>query len=763
MEKATRDFGVTHGLDFARWITEIADVLKRVDATDPSAQVCFLEIAKSLERLRKYKKNLILGVYKNVLVVNEAPITQQPTASIIADPLIRLMDAAGLWSIEVDHRVGIGGVEALCQVLANPEAPRDFELLARKHVRLNPVKYIVVFADAATAESAAALPESEDAASAAAHAGDGSQLFQESEVKEAVDDAFAGWSEEDDPLKAASRGMARTLEEVMPSLEKLASLDKKAPADFLRGYFEKNFAKLTEGKEVEEFLTALGHVLRALSPGIQEHIFGKTFRKVERRETIEALRGTGAEFRTNYLLARMRAGTSGRGLRQSAELLVGPGGEVPMVEHIARRLLAVDIAPDERAHLQQLLNVFGFDPSQAVRRRIVLFIGPEGAESQGISRLLTRRGYGVIVWDGSEGDKPPGQETEPDIAIFDATGSGDAGQVLLRRIAKANKKIPIVVLSDSMADASPFYDLGMGRVSVLQRPVPNDVLLSFFEDARSTSSRGAVPGMTPGQPVKESTSKFMKADLARAREIQERLIPREIPSVSGADLAVAYRPCSEVGGDYLDLYWLAPGKLGFVIADVSGKGVAAAMVMVMVRSVFRTVSAGTQSPRETLLHVNRMLARDVKKGIFVSAMYGVYDVETHRATVSNGGHNPPILWRHGPSSAEYFTLSGMALGLTERASFENSIKEVSVDLAPGDKLFLYTDGVTEAFGPEGLMYGEERLMSVFSKFAKTPARSLVDSVMSDIDHFIGRAPRSDDTTMLIIGRPSGALVDQIAP
>ena len=207
--KVTRDFGVTHGLDFARWIPRSPDVLKQIGCHRSVPHRCASSKSPGLERLRKYKKNLILGTFKNILVVNEAPITQQPTASIIAEPLIRLMDAAGLWSIEVDHRVGIGGVEALCQVLANPEAPRDLELLARKHVVLNPVKYIVVFADAASAEAGAIRPEAEDAASAAAHQGEGSQLYQESEVKEAVDDAFAGWSEEDDPLKAASREMAR--------------------------------------------------------------------------------------------------------------------------------------------------------------------------------------------------------------------------------------------------------------------------------------------------------------------------------------------------------------------------------------------------------------------------------------------------------------------------------------------------------------------------------------------------------------------------
>ena len=302
---------------------------------------------------------------------------------------------------------------------------------------------------------------------------------------------------------------------------------------------------------------------------------------------------------------------------------------------------------------------------------------------------------------------------------------------------------------------------GQGGVPVLQKPVPSDILLSFFEDRRNQSHAPAVPGQTAPAPLRDSTSRYIKADLARAREIQERLIPKEIPQVAGADIAVAYRPCNEVGGDYLDLFWVAPGRLGFVIADVSGKGVAAAMVMVMVRSVFRSVAAGTGSVRETMIQVNRMLARDVKKGIFVSALYGIFDVDTQKVIVANGGHNPPVLWRHATGAGEYQTLPGMALGLTERSSFDNSIQEIIYDLQPGDKLFTYTDGVTEAFAADGDMYGEERLLEVFNKQAKNPAKSVLDAVMLDIDKFVGKAPRSDDTTMLVIGRPVGSLIDAV--
>lgn len=753
-----QDYGVTHGLDFARWITEIANLLKKADASDPTVQVAFLEIAKSLERLRRYKKDLVLGTYKTYLTVNESVVTSFPTAEIVAAPMVRLMDAAGIWSLGVDHRIDIANVEMLATMLAHPEEERP-DPLSMKYLTINPVKYIVVFAGEQVVEPEVGMPTPDEGLAVGGNKVDKELFHQEADVLGALDDAFSGWGgEQSDPLKTASREMARKIEGVLPSLEKLAALDKKAPRDFLRTFFEKDFGELTQGKSAEEFLIAMGHFLRALPPEVQEKIFQHSFKKADRDDSVEALRGTSADFRTNFLLERMKGMTNMKDVRDVASLVVAPGGEVQMVEHIAKKLLTPDLQQDDRANLQKMLNVFGFDPARASRRRIVLFIGQPGTDYDNINKLLTKRGYGVMLWDEADADAE-GNESQPDIVIVDAPAAGEAGLAQLKKVAAASQKTAIIVFSEGAADMTPFYELGVSRTTVLQKPVPSDILLSFFEDRKGHTQ---VPSLkAPGMTSRDSTSKYMKADLARAREIQERLIPKDIPQVAGAEIAIAYRPCNEVGGDYLDLFWVAPGKLGFVIADVSGKGVAAAMIMVMVRSVFRSVAAGSTSARDTMIQVNRMLARDVKKGIFVSALYGIYDVDSQKMVVVNGGHNPPVIWRHATRMGEYCTVSGMALGLTERPSFDNSINEVVYELGPGDRMMTYTDGVTEAFAANGDMYGEERLLEVFSAQAKLPAQGLIDAVMLDIDKFVGKAPRSDDTTLLVLGRPVGNLIDSL--
>jgi hypothetical protein len=765
MDRAA-DYGVTHGLDFARWITEIAELLKKTDASDPQAQVSFLEIAKTLERLRKYKKDLLLGAFRQMLIVNETPITSYPICDIIGAPLVRLMAAAGLHSIGVDHRIDIRNVQYLAEILAHPEEPKPISE-SLKYVTMNPVQYLVVKAEEWPEHlvSPGAAPGSGPLQSFLPTPGEGSaakvdeMYSKEADVDNALSDAFAGWGgEDDDPLRAAARDMVRKVEEVLPSLENLAKLDNKAPQDFLRNYFEKQFREMSSGKSVDQVLDFLGAVLRATSPEVQDQVFRKRYKSGGKDEAVDALRQTSPEFRTNFLLDRMKAVTTLPEIKKSAELLVAPGGEVAMMEHIAGRLLAADLAPDVRSSLQKLTGAFGFDPSRVVRRRIALYIGTEGGEYGPVYELLTKRGYGVILWDGQESEGS-GQEMETDIAILDATTAGEQGEAALRRIAEANTAATILVIAKGDPDTTNWMELGAGRVGILKTPVEPETLLAFFEDAK-TGTRPPMVGEVPGTGgMRESTSKYIKADLQRAREIQERLIPREVPLVPGADIAIAYRPCSEVGGDYLDLFWIAPNQLAFVIADVSGKGVAAAMVMVMARSVFRTVAAAVKSPRETILHVNRMLSRDVKKGIFVSAIYGVYEVDANRVRMANGGHNPPVFWQNG--AADYLPVSGMALGLTERPSFENSIKEQVFDLAPGERMLFYTDGVTEAIGPGGLMYGEDRLLSVFGKEMDKSAKDLLDLVMGDIDHFVGRTPRSDDTTMLVIGRSVRAMVEQV--
>lgn len=192
-----KDFGVTHGLDFARWVTEITSLLRRSDVTDPNVQVAFLETAKALERIRRYKRDMTLGTFREYLLVNEEVITQYPVADIVARPMVQLLGEAGLVSVGIDHRIDIANVEMLCRILAHPSEPRP-DTSRMRYVQLNPVKYIVVFAPGADKPGGGlpdvGMPTPLDGASV----DPANAIFrEEADVVGALDDAFAGWSEED--------------------------------------------------------------------------------------------------------------------------------------------------------------------------------------------------------------------------------------------------------------------------------------------------------------------------------------------------------------------------------------------------------------------------------------------------------------------------------------------------------------------------------------------------------------------------------------
>lgn len=236
-------------------------------------------------------------------------------------------------------------------------------------------------------------------------------------------------------------------------------------------------------------------------------------------------------------------------------------------------------------------------------------------------------------------------------------------------------------------------------------------------------------------------------DIKIAKEVQEKLIPSSLPPMAGYEMAMAWKPAKEIGGDYLDFVPLSERTRAAIIADVSGKGVPGAMVMVMVRSVIRMVAALRLSPRETLIKANRIICRDIRKGMFVSALYVLLDVKTHTATLASAGHNPPVLYRAKTGQAEFIEAGGMALGITKDSKFESAIREQTLVFEPGDSLLLYTDGVNEAKDPNGEEYGKEKMLAILSRTGCEPPQVSIDALVADIDKHRASASQSDDITI----------------
>ncbi len=239
-------------------------------------------------------------------------------------------------------------------------------------------------------------------------------------------------------------------------------------------------------------------------------------------------------------------------------------------------------------------------------------------------------------------------------------------------------------------------------------------------------------------------------ELVLARDVQLRLIPRELPRMEALDLAAVYKAAHEIGGDYYDFYPIDEEHLGIVIADVAGKGVPGALVMIMTRTILKMLAAGSLSTADILSQTNEAIAPELRQGMFVTALYAIFDQSRREIRFSSAGHNPLILVRAGADECEFIKPKGMALGFATGPQFSGLMEQRSLSLQPGDLVFLYTDGVTEAMNADREEFGEERLAEFLVRHSDLSARALLDALVDEIVTYAGGEPQYDDITMVAL-------------
>ena len=269
---------------------------------------------------------------------------------------------------------------------------------------------------------------------------------------------------------------------------------------------------------------------------------------------------------------------------------------------------------------------------------------------------------------------------------------------------------------------------------------------ALTEVARATGDLGPFAD-TFATMVKEIKSKQeRRQDMEMARRIQQSVLPKALalaPSLGA--VAATVRPMKEVGGDLYDYFMIDDTHLAFAVADVSGKGVPASLFMMMFHTALRAVARSGLAPAEALGRVNAQLSEDNDECMFVTAFFGILDVESGTLAYVNAGHNPTYLLKRGGELSP-LPGSGIAVGFTAKATY----REHRLALSPGDRLFLYTDGVTEAFSATRDMFGEERLEDVLRRGADLPLRDWMDAVLGAVDDFVAGAEPSDDITCLAL-------------
>lgn len=242
----------------------------------------------------------------------------------------------------------------------------------------------------------------------------------------------------------------------------------------------------------------------------------------------------------------------------------------------------------------------------------------------------------------------------------------------------------------------------------------------------------------------------LEDELSLGQQIQLGLLPESYPEAEGWEFAAYYLPARLVGGDFYDFFELAgdPDQLGLVIADVAGKGVPAALFMALSRSIIRTVSMSGIHPAKGLERANRLIYKDTRSKLFLTAFYATLDLRTGRLAYTNAGHNRPVWVQAATGAIQELIARGTVMGVFN----EITLEEHEINIAPGDMLIFYTDGVTESINEHEQLFGEARLREAIAASLGRGAQQVLDGIVQATMAFIGDMPQWDDITLFVVKR-----------
>jgi sigma-B regulation protein RsbU (phosphoserine phosphatase) len=304
---------------------------------------------------------------------------------------------------------------------------------------------------------------------------------------------------------------------------------------------------------------------------------------------------------------------------------------------------------------------------------------------------------------------------------------------------------------DSVMVAPLVYgDQNLGVLAVANSPMSMPFSPSDFLIFQSIVEQSAFALYNAVVYSEASEKRRIDRDLDVARDIQRILLPNSAPAFEGFEIAGLNIPASRVSGDYYDYIPVDDERLGIAIADVSGKGVAASLIMAMCRSVLRSVASSSGSAAAVLQSLNRQLYPDIREDMFISMAYLIAHKSGNELVLARAGHDAPLLYRASDSSVTKINPPGMALGIDSGSVFNRVTGDCKVRLEAGDCLILYTDGVTEALDANGLEFGMSKLTEAIQASAADGAPGVLNRVTADLKAFVGNYPQNDDITLIAI-------------
>ncbi len=361
--------------------------------------------------------------------------------------------------------------------------------------------------------------------------------------------------------------------------------------------------------------------------------------------------------------------------------------------------------------------------------------------SRKMLEAMLRKNYAVISANSGQDAIDLARAEKPDLVLLDIEMPGMDGfqtlEVLKRDVI--SQAVPVIFLTAREDSQSRDKGLEAGAVDYLTKPYDRQELsikvknhLALYEARKEIETR----------------NRIMAREIETASQLQSSILPDKFPESRTIDFAVSYKPFSRAGGDFYDIIELPDQSIGFAQVDVCGHGVASAMIGAMFKMAFQSFARDTPSPAHLLTRINDEMFRVLPDSDFLTVFYGIVDPRSLELVFCNAGHPRPFLYRPGADVMEELSNGGPLVGAFSGMDFD----EARVQLSPGDKILVFTDGVTETETPSepDNFYGEDRLREVFLRDVSLPPSDLLCRILDDLVIFRGKDSFDDDITLLLV-------------
>ena len=377
-------------------------------------------------------------------------------------------------------------------------------------------------------------------------------------------------------------------------------------------------------------------------------------------------------------------------------------------------------------------------PDNDNEKEALLLVDDNPTNLQVLYQTLESTGCKLLVAKNGETALAIAQKASPDLILLDIMMPGIDGFEVCRRL-KDNPdtaKIPVIFLSALTETKDKVQGLQLGAVDYVSKPFqPDEVIARVNTQLTIHRLKREV----------EQKKDDLEDELKAASDVQRRLLPKKLPEIAGLKLAAHYETSLYAGGDYYDIAKMADNQWGFLVADAEGHSAPAAVMMAMTCALFRSYPGPPTEPGELLYFLNQHLCK-VADPSFVTALYVVCDAEHHRLKIARAGHPPPMIYRSAEKKAIEYTCGGVfPMGIDPY----EQVPVTEAELKPGDRILMYTDGITERFSKDGETYGENRLLQQLEREGKLEPQELLTAIMKDVDDFANGRPADDDQALLL--------------